>query len=201
MFAITIDQRRSRENEDGVPGLLAALREYTLVREFERTAGDEVQGLSDDPAVVVDVIRFVVATQDWWVGLGVGDVDEPIPRSVRASRGPALIAARAAVERSSSTPVGLAVEGPDTRHAETALHALARVVTDRTSAGAQAVAAMSSGRTQADVARDLGISPQALSRRLQVARWAEEQRLRDLAIHLLAPIESGVRSPRTRAAP
>ncbi|AWB94161.1 hypothetical protein C3E78_11995 [Aeromicrobium chenweiae] len=187
---MTIDQRRSRENADGVPGLLAALREHVLVREFERTAGDEVQGLSDDPAVVVDVVCSVVATQDWWVGVGVGAVDEPIPRSVRASRGPALIAARAAVERSSSTAVGLAVEGEGTRHAETALHALARVITDRTEGGAEAVAAMAPGRTQKDVARQLGISPQALSRRLQVARWPEEQRLRDLATHLLAHIPS-----------
>ncbi|MCL3818759.1 helix-turn-helix domain-containing protein [Aeromicrobium wangtongii] len=201
MFALTIDQRRSRQRADAVPGLLADLNRYPLVREFERTAGDEVQGLSDDPAVVVDMVCSVVATQQWWIGIGLGPVDEPIPPSVRASRGPALIAARAAVERSSSSPVGLAVEGKGARHAETALHALARVITDRTEAGAEAVAAMAAGGTQKAVARRLGISPQAFSRRLQVARWSEEQRLRDLAIHLLAPSEFGVRSPETRAEP
>ncbi|MRJ76822.1 hypothetical protein GEV29_09760 [Aeromicrobium sp. SMF47] len=190
MFAITIDQRRSRHTDDAVPDLLDRLGQYALVRQFERTAGDEVQGLSDAPAVVVDLVCAVVATQAWWIGIGVGAVDQPIADSVRASRGPALIAARAAVERSSSTAVGLAVEGEGTRHAETALHALARVITDRTEGGAEAVAAMATGRTQKEVAHQLGVSPQALSRRLQVARWSEEQRLRDLATYLLGQIAS-----------
>lgn len=38
---------------------------------------------------------------------------------------------------------------------------------------------------QVDAAASLGITPQAMSRRLAVAGWAEDQRGRELAAHLL----------------
>ena len=48
MFALTIDQHRSRRGEDLVPGLLGALAAVPTVLPFERTVGDEVQGLHGD---------------------------------------------------------------------------------------------------------------------------------------------------------
>lgn len=190
MFAITIDQRRSRDNPDGVPELLELLSTYPLVRRFERTAGDEVQGLADDPDVAVSVAVAVAGDGKWWVGVGIGNVETPLPPSVRESRGPALVFARKAVERAHRTSYGVAVGGDFAVHAETALQALASMVVARSPEGHQAVSAMQSSASQKDAAQLLGISAQAISRRLQVARWADEQRMRDLTIHLMSEAES-----------
>ena len=53
MFAMIVDQVGSRSGPDLVPLALAALSRLDLVLPFERTAGDELQGLTDDPAAVV----------------------------------------------------------------------------------------------------------------------------------------------------
>ncbi|MBB1048760.1 hypothetical protein G6028_13395, partial [Dietzia cercidiphylli] len=52
MYVVTIDQRGSRVADDLVPGLLEALAVIPCAAAFERTAGDEVQGLLTDPAAV-----------------------------------------------------------------------------------------------------------------------------------------------------
>lgn len=193
MFAMTIDQRRSRENPDAVPELLEMLNAHRLVRRFERTAGDEVQGLIDEPDVVLDVLAAVTSRGSWWVGIGAGDVESPIPRSVRESRGSALIFARAAVERAPKSSSGVAVSGDDVVHAETAVQALAGIVAERSPEGHQAVAAVKRSASQKAAAQLLGISAQAISSRLQVARWAEEQKMRELAIHLMAEVDRRLR--------
>ncbi|KQY59632.1 hypothetical protein ASD11_08775 [Aeromicrobium sp. Root495] len=191
MFALTIDQRSSRRTADAVPELVAALNEHPLVRSFERTAGDEVQGLTDRPDVVVDILVELARRQTWWAGVGVGAVEDDLPDSVRASRGPALVAARDAVERAKHATAGVAVSGAEGLDAsavedvETAAQALGLLVGARSLEGHQAVAAVAEGVTQSEAARRLGISPQAMSRRLQVARWDDEARLRRLVQRLL----------------
>ena len=190
MFAMTIDQRRSRDNPDAVPELLEALNTHRLVRRFERTAGDEVQGLIDDPGVAVDLVAAVASRGSWWVGIGIGEVETPIPRSVRESRGPALVFARAAVERAPKSSSGVAVSGEDVVYAETAVQALAGIIAERSPEGHQAVAALQRSTSQRQAAQLLGISAQAISSRLRVARWADEQRMRELAVHLMTQVES-----------
>ncbi|NKY40752.1 hypothetical protein HGA02_14810, partial [Cellulomonas septica] len=104
MFVLTIDQRGSRRHGDRVEQLLADLaahHEQTGVdplRGFERTVGDEVQGVYDDPEPVVDVALHVLRLGGWTVGIGAGPVDEPLPDSPRAGSGPAFVLARTAVE-------------------------------------------------------------------------------------------------------
>lgn len=194
MIAITADQRRSQQGEDSVPGLLTALETFELVRRFERTAGDEVQGLCDAPETAVDLVREIAQDGRWWVGVGMGEVERPIPKSVRASRGSALVAARAAVERATKAPAGVAVEAgagldPEAvRDVETALQQLARLVADRSAEGKEAVRAMQRFSTQVEAAQELHISAQAMSSRLSVARWGEEARLRELAIRLMSRV-------------
>lgn len=185
MYAITIDQRKSREQVDRVPELLKELAPFKMLRHFERTAGDEVQGLSKEASDVVAIALAVARSQAWWIGIGVGDVDTPLPESTRASRGPALIAARSAVGRAKNSPVGIAIEGVETTYAETALVLAARIVIERTPEGNEAVRAMQTNRTQVEAASQLKISAQAMNSRLKVARWTEEQRATELAIHLL----------------
>ena len=93
---MTVDQRRSRRDIDRVEDLLSDL-DYALLRPFERTAGDEVQAVTDKPDVVVDVALDLLARGHWSVGIGIGPVQRPLPASTRAGRGPAFEAAREAV--------------------------------------------------------------------------------------------------------
>ncbi len=185
MYVVTADQRRSSSADDAVPDALELLSSELAVRPFERTAGDEIQGLFDQPESVVRIAMSLARTQKWSIGIGLGDVETPLADSVRANRGGAFIAARAAVERSKSSPVHVAVDGRGSTHAETALILLLSIVGRRSEAGWQAVDAMATSRTQVEAATTLGISAQAMNRRLRVAGYAEEQRGRQLIAHLL----------------
>lgn len=190
MFVLTIDQRGSRHGTDRVPELLTALADQPLLRGFERTVGDEVQAVTDDPDVVVDTALRVLRDGGWSVGIGAGRVDEPLPTSPREGAGPAFVLAREAVEaaKSRTRPVPLAVRGADPQaaaDADAVLVLLATLVERRTDAGWQAVDAARSADGQDAVARALGISQQAVSQRLATAMWAQEQAARPAAARLL----------------
>lgn len=185
MFVMTVDQRRSQSQPDAVPQIEDLLARSGPVRAFERTAGDEVQGLLDDSVAVVDLALALVGTGSWSVGIGIGDVEMPLVDSVRANRGPAFVAARRAVERAGSSPAHLAIDGPGGEYAESAMLLLLTVIERRSAAGWEAVEAMASAHTQAEAAKRVGISPQAMNRRLRVAGYVEERRGRALVAHLL----------------
>ncbi len=193
MYVVTADQKSSRTRADEVPALLRSLREMAEsgqpgpVRPFERTAGDEVQALFAAPEAVVDAVVELLRRGNWWIGIGIGAVHQPLPRTARAGRGPAYVAARAAVESAKTTAAGLCIAGPpEAARAEAAAWLLAALLSRRTSEGWEVVGLMVGGARQVDVAHRVGISPQAVSRRLRVAGWAEEQRGRDLLGWLLA---------------
>ncbi|MGI8613131.1 MAG: hypothetical protein ACR2KL_04175 [Nocardioidaceae bacterium] len=188
MFVLTIDQRESRKQADHVPRVLAELAAAIApALPFERTAGDEVQGVLTAPDDVVGVALRLQRGGGWWVGVGIGAVETPLPASAREGRGEAYRNARTAVESAKSNSSGLAVVGgPLATHVEAALWLLATLLHRRTPPGWQVVDAMRGRRLQIDVARELGISAQAVSRRLQVAGWTEERRGRELAAWLLA---------------
>ncbi|MGH8893562.1 MAG: hypothetical protein ACRDWY_09720 [Actinomycetes bacterium] len=192
MYVLTVDQRGSRRTSDRVDGLLAALgsNPAAYVRGFERTAGDELQGVLDDPPTVVDLVLRLVRDNAWSVGVGVGPVNEPLPESTRAGSGGAFNRARDAVTRAKSRPTGLAVTGgypaADARRAQTALDLLAAVVARRSDRGWEAVDLAAEGLTQIEVADRLGVSKQAVSQRLQAAGWHLEPDGRALASHLLS---------------
>jgi len=191
MYVVTADQQGSRKRPDAVPDTLAALDSAygdDLVLAFERTAGDEVQGLARDADVVVRVVADLVRRGGWSIGVGVGAVESPLTHSVRAGRGAAFVHARDAVERAKQYPTATAVAADDAKsaeRAETALWLLAGLLQRRSEAGWEAVDAMRDVDRQADAAAKLGISPQAMSRRLRVAGWAEEKRGRALAAWVL----------------
>lgn len=192
MFVLTIDQRGSRHGTDRVPELLTALAEVPVVRGFERTVGDEVQGVLDDPDVVVDTALQVLRDGGWSVGIGAGPVDEPLPASPRAGSGPAFLLARDAVEsaKSRQRPVALAVRGVDgeaAADADALLVLLGSVAARRSEAGWDAVDAVRDAPVagQNVAARALGVSQQAVSQRLRTAMWAEEAAARPAAARLL----------------
>lgn len=194
MFVLTVDQKGSRRLGDRVPDLLASLgRPSGLVRDFERTVGDEVQAVLADAEAVVDLALHLLRIGGWSVGIGVGPVDEPLPTSTRAGSGPAFVHARAAVERAKvrSRPVPLAVAGVRSgpaSDAEAVLVLLGAVVVRRSAAGWAVVDAMvglGDAATQDRVSAQLGISQQAVSQRLRAAMWVEERAGRPVAARLL----------------
>src|SRR3954453_3072703 len=188
-FVLTVDQRGSRRSTDQVPAVLSALSGVPTVLRFERTAGDEVQGVLDDPAAVVEVVRRLVRTGGWSVGIGAGPGPTPLPRSTRAATGAAFLAARAAVEAAKRRPVRVAVRGAVAEAAEDAqavLPARAALLERRSDQAWEPVATVEGGRTQAQAAGELGVSPQAVGQRLTAGLWEVERDLRPTAARLLA---------------
>ena len=188
-YVVTADQRGSRRSADRVAELLPRLGGVPTVLSFERTAGDEFQGLLDDPAAVVDLVLLLVREDAWSVGVGAGPVQAPLPASTRAATGPAFLSARRAVDAAKQRPSHVAVRGavaPEAADAQAVLGALALLVDRRSDQAWEAIAQVSGGRTQAQAAAALGISRQAVGQRLAAAQWDLEQELRPTAARLLA---------------
>ncbi len=191
MFVITADQRGSRRGPDLVPAALTSLKEVRPrpVRAFDRTAGDEIQGVVNDPRTVVDVVTILMRGDDWRVGIGIGPVEEPLPRQARAGRGPAFVAARTAIRSAHSTSAQLGVQsanGVAADKAESALWLLCFVLRTRTDSGWEVTDLLAKGLNQQHVADRLSISPSAVSQRVRRAGWVEQLRAQSLAIHHLS---------------
>jgi hypothetical protein len=211
MLVLTVDQKASTRRGDRVPLVLELLGAVTKGRDgvvlpFERTVGDEVQALfSADgagSALAVDVTLALLRDGQWWIGIGAGPVDEPLPDVSRAASGAAFVRAREAVERAkarrSATPV--AVVGPDegpaarsAADAEAVLRLLGALTARRSDAGWEAIDSLAAqggaSAPQRATAQALGVSEQAVSQRLRTALWAEEEAVRPLVGRLLQ--ESG----------
>lgn len=194
MFVLTVDQRHSRRDVDRVEDVLRDLRSTPLLRPFERTAGDEIQAATDDPHLVVHVVLDLLRRGHWSIGVGIGTVEEPLPTQTRAGRGPAFEAARIAVDRAKKAPAHIAVEQLPTGDHRAALAAdvdaaltlLGTVVSRQTEDGRAAIGLMDDGFTQVAAAHHLGITKQAMSKRLLTAGWQAELAGRGLAERLLA---------------
>lgn len=102
MYVMTMDQRGSTADVDRVPALLAELAQLCPGARFERSVGDEVQGVPERPDDVVEIALHALRSGRWYVGIGVGPVDLPLPASPREGSGAAFVAARLAVERAKS---------------------------------------------------------------------------------------------------
>lgn len=185
MFVLTVDQRSSRTGKDRVPELLAALAHIPTRLAFERTVGDEIQGLLESPAAVVEAALCALRSGHWHVGIGIGEVNLPLPARSHEAAGGAFIAAREAVERAkkSGERVPLCVRAETASETEMAAAAeavlvlIGDLVRKRSASEWRVVDALvaSPAPRQVDVARDLGISPQAVSKAVLRAGWVEEQ--------------------------
>jgi hypothetical protein len=189
-YVLTVDQRASRRTADRVADVLRDLNaSVPAVLGFERTAGDEFQGVLDAPDEVVDVVLRLVRLGGWSIGVGAGPVQTPLPASTRAGAGPAFLSARRAVDAAKQRPTRLAVRGAvpvDAGDAQAVLSALAVVVERRSEQAWEAIALVDGGRTQAEAAGELGISRQAVGQRLAAGLWELERELRPTAARLLA---------------
>jgi hypothetical protein len=187
-YVLTVDQRASRRSPDRVPGALSSLAGVSTLLRFERTAGDEFQGVLDDPAVVVAVVLDLVRAGGWSIGVGAGPVQTPLPGSTRAGAGTAFVAARAAVEAAKRRPARVAVRGAVSMaagDAQAVLTALAVLVQRRSVQAWEAIALVEAGRTQAEAATELGVTRQAVGQRLAAGLWEVERDLRPTAARLL----------------
>jgi hypothetical protein len=188
-FVLTVDQKGSRRGPDRVGDVLRELNEAVpTLLPFERTAGDEFQGVLAEPAEVVDLVLRLVRAGGWSIGVGAGPVHTPLPPSTRAGAGPAFLCARRAVDAAKQRPSRVAVRGAvpaDAGDAQAVLSALAVLVDRRSEQAWEAISLISDGRTQAQAATSLGISRQAVGQRLAAGLWGLERELRPTAARLL----------------
>jgi hypothetical protein len=188
---LTVDQRGSTKHAapDRVPDTLSGLASLGgagLLRPFERTAGDEFQGVLDDPRALAPLLERLLREDAWNIGVGVGAVSEPLPESTRAGRGAAYVHAREAVTAAKSSPWHLRVEGdvPQVRRLETALWLWGSLLARRTRRGWEVADLVDTGLRYDEVARRLEITQSAVSQRAQAAGIVEGRRGRELVTEL-----------------
>jgi hypothetical protein len=209
MYVLTIDQQGSTTDVDRVPDLIAALRNLTPVP-FERSVGDELQGVVEDAADVVDVALHALRGGHWYVGIGIGMVALAPGASPREGSGSGFVAARKAVELAKgaagqvplSVVSGSMVRGKDLQphaqedavasaNAQAVLRLIGRLVQQRTEAQwrvvdrLRAVQGVVGHGSQKQVARELGITEQSVSRAVLRSAWQEEWAARPAAAMLL----------------
>jgi hypothetical protein len=221
MYVLTIDQRGSSTGVDRVPELISELASLTPAP-FERSVGDELQGIVEEPAEAVDIALHALRSGHWYVGIGIGAVALAPGASPREGTGTAFVAARKAVElaKSASGHVPLSVvsgsigrtavvpqharEGAAAcANAEAVLRLIGRLVQERTAAQWRVVDKLrplqdGGGRhgSQKQVARELGITEQSVSRTVLRAGWQEEWAARPAAAMLLAHAHSQIEGDR-----
>ena len=195
MFTLTINQVDSRRDGDHVPQLLKDLRHIPVRLDFDRSVEDEVQGIVDSPLQAVEAALIALRCGSWYVGIGVGPVNEPLPNQIKDASGHGLVYARRAVDRLRNTKERalVAVEGPLAElafEAEAVLRLLGQIVEGRTPAEWRVLDLLTFGvrGQQKTVAAELGISTQAVSKAVARARWNEEHAARPAAARLLGLI-------------
>jgi hypothetical protein len=187
VVVLTVDQDGSREGTDQVPVALEGLSAVPALLPFERTVGDEFQGVLDDPAALVTSLERLLRAGAWNIGIGIGTVETPLPDQARAGRGPAYLAAREAVTAAKASPWHVrAVAGdPDergdrVRALESAVWLWAALLGRRTPRGWEVSDLVDQGLTYDETASRLFISQSAVSQRAAAAGIAEGRRAREL---------------------
>jgi hypothetical protein len=189
VVVLTVDQDGSRDAIDQVPSALESLDSVATRLAFERTVGDEFQGVLDDPAAVVATLERLLRAGVWNIGIGVGAVETPLPDHARAGRGPAYLAAREAVTAAKGSPWhvrALAADSPDHERAdlvralESAVWLWAALLGRRTPRGWEVADLVDQGLSYDETATRLGITQSAVSQRAAAAGIAEGRRAREL---------------------
>ncbi|GAA4058674.1 DNA-binding protein [Agromyces indicus] len=199
MFVVTADQIGSRADIDRSAAMqeeLQAEHGDRLALPVDQTAGDEVQAITADPGTALELVLALHRAERWSIGLGVGDVREPLPDAVRKAAGPAFIAAREAVDAAKRADARFALRAADDRpgtldaaQVEALVRLLLLLRDRRTPQGWEAVDLVRDGRTQKDAARLLGISDAAVSQRLRAAQWNADGDAVPALVRLLAELD------------
>jgi hypothetical protein len=201
LAVITIDQRGSRlASEDWAETWAHSLNSQhreELTLPFTPTVGDEIQGVTISPLVIVEILLGGVRMGDRWLGLGIGTVESPLRKTAGRSRGAAFYRARDAVEAAKKSRHGFAVRAEDPAQAtdiQTVLELLAFLIRRRGKDRDrwQAVEMAMAGTSTVRIGKALGITQQAASKRLLNAGVHEEMAGRNLAERM---IESAMGEP------
>src|SRR4249919_2906658 len=183
VVVLTVDQHGSQTRPDQVPDALEQLATSVPARlAFQRTAGDEFQGVLDEPAARPAALEPLLRADAWNIGIGVGEVETPLPDQARAGRGTAYVAAREAVTAAKSSPWRVRASGPSdaVRALESAVWLWAALLGRRTDRGWEVADLVDRGLTYDQAASRLGISQSAVSQRAAAAGIAEGRRAREL---------------------
>lgn len=191
---ITIDQRASRGSDDRVRGWAQEFNarfSSRYILPFAPTVGDEIQAVTSDSEVAVEIALEGVRRDAWWLGLGLGRVEMPLGDSAAHSRGPAFYDAREAVEQAKKAPYGFAVRAEDPNLAvdiQTVLELLGFIIRRRGQDPKRwrAIELAHSGASTIRIGEELEITQQAASKRLRNAGLDEEIAGRRLAKRLIS---------------
>lgn len=202
MFVLTADQVDSRSHADAVSDALARIESVApgeLLLPAERTAGDEIQALTDRADTAYRLVLELSRDGRWSIGLGIGPVRLPLGESTRASTGDAFFAARAAIDAAKRTPSRFALRAQpepestpqNVRPAD--IEALVAVVLalreKRTDKGWEVHDLLASGATQSRAAATLGITQGAVSMRARTGSSREELAASEALVRLLGMLD------------
>ena len=186
VVVLTVDQDGSREGSDQVPAALEGLATVPVRLAFERTVGDEFQGVLDNPGALVTAVEQLLRAGAWNIGIGIGTVETPLADHARAGRGPAYLAAREAVTAAKNSPWHVRAVAADdgasneVRALESAVWLWAALLGRRSPRGWEVADLVDQGLTYDETATRLFISQSAVSQRAAAAGIAEGRRAREL---------------------
>ena len=175
MFAITADQVDSRRQPDIAAETMRSLEIMLgegLVLPVDRTAGDEIQLLITASDTALTAILALTRHGQWSVGCGIGSVNLPLPANAREAGGDAFVAARAAVNEAKKRDTRFALRSTaatDAADAEAFVDLLLQLRARRSAEGWEMCDLLVAGKSQAEAAKLLGITPQAASKRARAA--------------------------------
>jgi len=197
MFVLTVDQIDSRESDtDDVAPILAdraAWRALGALVGPDRTAGDEFQLVFDAASGALDAALRLRRAGAWSVGVGVGEVETPLPETTGAGRGSAFLTARSAVDAAKRAQHHLAVAAPDEAAAagvSALIGLLLEVRSRRSPEGWEVADLVAEGLSQAAVAERLGVTPQAISLRARAAGIRLEREAMPALVGALAGLDA-----------
>ena len=183
-MVLTVDQHGSRTRPDQVPAALAALAAVPARLAFERTVGDEFQGVLDDPAALAAALEPLLRAErvehrdrrrrgrDAAPRPGARRARTGVPRAP-ARRSPPPSPAPGACGPSATTDGGRA---RSSRRSGCGPRCSAR----RTDRGWEVADLVDQGLTYDEAASRLGITQSAVSQRAAAAGIAEGRRAREL---------------------
>jgi len=197
-LVMLLDQMGSRTRGDRVGEFRGALnRRFGDLLEvpFTRTTGDEMQAVLG-PDSLGGVAREALTDRGWWIGIGTGEIERPLPDDAREGRGPAFWNARKAIERAKgrrrARPLAVIDPGDPDGRIEQCLSALAFVINRRTpSQRAAASAYAESEGDMAETAARLGMSVQGARKNVLAAGCDEEAELVSLLDWIATPAATG----------
>lgn len=200
MFVLTVDQIDSRRTPDRVEPVLQTLADRwgdRLLSAPERTAGDEFQLATRDPAAALEIVLELARDTAWSIGAGIGDLTSPLGPSVRALSGTAFVNAREAVTAAKKRPDRVALvtdDAEETARVDPLVRLLVALRDRRTAEGWELADLLEqdSALTSKDAAARLGISAQAASQRALTAGLRLETEARPALVALLASADARI---------